>query len=81
MLQYFLFLILRTSRDTAKLGILKLGVFNVDIMNFGCFENGLFGVHYVTETLSWHLFAKIRSLENGLKCYAVLWEFYVKGNY
>jgi hypothetical protein len=39
MLQYFYFLILRTSRDTTKLGIL-----NVGIMNFGCFETGLFGV-------------------------------------
>jgi hypothetical protein len=43
-LQYFLFLILRTSRDTTKLGILILGVLNVGIMNFGCFETGLFGV-------------------------------------
>jgi hypothetical protein len=44
MLQYFLFLILRTSRDTTKLGILTLGVLNVGIMNFGCLETGLFGV-------------------------------------
>jgi hypothetical protein len=42
-LQYFLVLILRTSRDTTKLGFLKLGVLNAGILNFGCFETGCFG--------------------------------------
>jgi hypothetical protein len=42
-LEYFLVLILRTSRDTTKLGFLKLGVLNVGIMNLDCFEAGCFG--------------------------------------
>jgi hypothetical protein len=32
------------SRDTTKLAFLALAVLKVGIMNFGCFETGLFGV-------------------------------------
>jgi hypothetical protein len=38
MLQYFLVLILTTSRDTTKLTFLTLAVLKVGIMNVGCFE-------------------------------------------
>jgi hypothetical protein len=48
-LQYFLVLILRTSRDTTKLGFLKLGVLNVGILNFSCFETGCFGFGAIRE--------------------------------
>jgi hypothetical protein len=44
MLQYFLVLILTTSRDTTKLAFLTLAVLKVGIMNVGCFETGIFGV-------------------------------------
>jgi hypothetical protein len=47
---------LRTSRDTLKLGILKLGVLNVGIMNFGCFATGLFGVWATLAELNFGLF-------------------------
>jgi hypothetical protein len=37
-------IIFYTSRDTTKLAFLTLAVLMVGIMNFGCFETGLFGI-------------------------------------
>jgi hypothetical protein len=42
-----------SSRDTTKLAFLTLAVLKVGIMNFSCFETGLFGVWASWHWLNW----------------------------